>query len=112
MKISLHSPRYIGDKDHIVQYEADEIFHTEDRCGHTVFFLRGIQKEQFCLEDVETVNKMIEENKTPKEAITKSSMLTLAVNAFWCTIVTIALGIIGSYLATILWEKFPAIAKP
>lgn len=72
MQIKLHTPRYLNDTTTITEFEANDIVHVESVSGDpnepiATFWIKGVDESRFCLESVNELKKMIEDNKDNKD---------------------------------------------
>lgn len=98
-KIILHTPRHLTDDKTVTEFEADDILHVRSQLGDdnregTLFYLKGVEKKQFCLEPAGQVKKMIEENKTDNESADKNRKGRAAIS-FWLTLISALVGLIS-----------------
>ena len=73
-KIVLHKRMHLNDNEGVKrEYEANDIYNINPVFGNdddsdTTFYIRGIQKEQECIESANMVRRMVEENREPSES--------------------------------------------
>lgn len=116
-KIKLHTPIFTNDSEATTEYEVNDIIHmksvTGDNDGQgTKFYLKGVSEEQFCLESVNILKKLVEDNKIeekPFSIVQSGSGNSMSVGSgnqaisgrgwaksgWWLTLIGVLIGVIS-----------------
>lgn len=72
MKIQLHTPMNLSDRETITEFEANDISQVRSTIGDdakegTNFWIKNVPEEQFCVESATAVKALIKQNKSEEE---------------------------------------------
>lgn len=100
MKIKLHTPMHLSDRETITEFEADDIVQVRSAIGDdtqegTNFWVRDVPEEQFCVESASVVRKLVEKNRSTKKSWL-GAVLKFVIIAI---VLTLVLGWLGSSIA-------------